>query len=154
MTETFVRSRDGFLSGKIPQGWYSGTEDFLGTALTLLLISDAADATLSVKVLVPDQLTAKQLDHAGIELLGRISASSRFDDNETTIPELREFDLKGREYCSYEYTKGIVRQRVVVFISKGRYYECEIRGGKKNWTESDYVRLFRTQQTFLSSLTY
>ena len=154
MTNTTVRSRDGLLNGKIPQGWFSATEDSLGTALTMLLISDAAGATLSVKEIKLDRISARQTEELGLALLASISASSRLVGSGTTASELQAFEVHNKKFCSYELTEGVIRVRVVVFSAKGKYYECEARGGSNDWNGEQYTSICTTQQTFLSSLTY
>ena len=154
MTNTFVRSRDGLLDGKIPQGWFSATEDSLGTALTMLLISDATRATLAVKEIKLDRISLRQTQERGLALLARISASSRLAGSGTTASELQEFSLHSNKFCGYELMEGPTRTRVVVFFAKGRYYECEAQGGGKNLNKEQYTLIFSTQQTFLSSLSF
>lgn len=154
MTEFNVRSRDGLLNGKIPLGWFSATGDSLGTAVTLLLISDAAEATLSIKEIKLDLRSVRRIEEEGLALLARISAAARVERTGVIASEPQEFKLQEKTFCSYELTEGNTRTRLAVFSTKGKYYECEVRGENRNWTGERYARLFTAQQTFLSSLTY
>ena len=154
MTDTVVRSRDGVLRGKIPQGWFSATEDSLGSAATLLLISDIGGTTITVTPIILDILAFEHIQSHGLPLLAGISASSRSEEPGAVTTEPQEFELRGRKFCSYEITKGPARSRIVVFSVKGKYYECEARGGENGISSERVVRLFTAQQSFLSSLEF
>jgi hypothetical protein len=154
MTDIVVNSRDGVLHGKIPQGWFSITEDSLGSGVTLLLINDVSGATLSVTTLILDNLALQHTQSHGLMLLARISASSRSQEAGVTIADPQEFELHGKKLCSYEVTKATMSSRVVVFSVRGGYYECEVRGGANDRGRENVARLFTTQQSFLSSLSF
>ena len=153
LTETTVRSRDGILTGKIPGGWYSATEDSLGTGASLILINDNADAVLSIKEIIPDRLTSLRVERDGLTLLANIGLSSRRETAGASTTEPREFELRGTKYCGYELS-GATRTRFVLFRARGKYYECEARGGKRGLSGESYTSLFTAQQSFLSSLTF
>ena len=154
LTETTVRSRDGILTGKIPGGWYSATEDSLGTGASLILINDNADAVLSIKEIIPDRLTSQRVERDGLTLLANVGLSSRRETGGAATTEPREFELRGMNYCGYELSGADTRARVVLFRARGKYYECEARGGKRGLSGESYTNLFTAQQTFLSSLTF
>ncbi|HTK81617.1 MAG TPA: hypothetical protein VL633_04950 [Bacteroidota bacterium] len=154
MTETTVRSRDGILTGKIPGGWYSATEDSLGTGASLILINDNTDAVLSIKELIPDRLTSQRVERDGLALLANVGMSSRRETGGAATTEPREFELRGIQYCSYELSGADIRARVVLFRARGKYYECEARGGRRGLSGETYNNLFTAQQTFLGSLTF
>jgi hypothetical protein len=153
MSQTPVQSRDGLLRGTVPEGWYSATEDSLGTAVTLLLIRDPADAVISVRSLVPDALTAREIQRKGIELLAQISASARSGEPGESVSDLQKFQMGGTAYCGYEAVRDGLRERVVVFTVKGHCYECAVRGDA-HWSDEQYRRAFTAQQAFLSSLAF
>ena len=152
LSNSIVHSRDGVLSCSIPQGWFSSTEDSLGTKLTIFLMNDDITATLVVKELKLDPLSLQQVELQGLKLLARLSASFHSEDSRIVLPELQEFELRGNKFCSYELSQGENRARVVVFSAKGRYYECEARASHNNWTGEQYTRMFKAQQSLLASL--
>jgi hypothetical protein len=154
MTDVVVNSRDGVLHGKIPQGWFSATEDSLGSGVTLILIHDTSGATLTVTPVILDFLALHHIQSHGLILLAGISASARSKDAGATLPEPQEFELRGKKFCSYEITSGNLSSRIVVFSVKGKYYECEVRGGANDRGKEELARLFTTQQSFLSSLEF
>ena len=154
LTGSMVQGRDGLLSGKIPQGWFSVTEDSLASALSILLIQSETKATLSVRELKLDRRAIQQVGKDGLPLLARISAASRDVPSKGAASDPQEFELHGKRFCAYEISGGSSRSRVVIFSAKGRYFECEARGGNSGWQNEGYNRLFSTQQSFLSSFTY
>jgi hypothetical protein len=154
MTDVGVNSRDGVLRGKVPQGWFSATEDSLGSAVTLLLIHEISGATLTVTTVILDNLALQHIQSHGLTLLARISAAARSQEVDVTVTESVEFELRGKKFCSYEITKGTMSSRVVVFSVEGRYYECEVRGGVNDAGRENLTRLFAAQQSFLASLAF
>ena len=154
MTDVAVSSRDGVLHGKIPQGWFSATEDSLGSAVTILLINDTGGATLTVTSVILDSLALQHIQSHGLVLLARISASARLREADVTVAESQEFEIRGKKFCGYETTKGVMSSRVVVFSREGKYYECEVRGGANDKGRENLIRLFTAQQSFLASLAF
>ena len=130
MTDVLVNSRDGVLHGKIPQGWFSATEDSLGSGVTLILIHDISGATLTVTPVILDFLALHHIQSHGLILLAGISASARSKDAGATLSEPQEFELRGKKFCSYEITSGNLSSRIVVFSVKGKYYECKYGEGQ------------------------
>lgn len=154
LTGDIVRSRDGILSGNIPRGWFSSTDDSLGGALTILLMTDEVSATLTVKELRLDRLTAEQVNTRGLKLLAFLSGSFHDERTGRSTIEPQEFELQGKKFCSYEIADERSRKRVAVFSAKGKYYECEAGALRSSGGGEAYARTFTAQQTFLSSLTY
>jgi len=154
LTNEWFHSRDGKLGGKVPEGWFTSTEDTLAPALTVWLIKEDFSAVLTIKELKLDQLTIQQVKKEGLELLARLSSRFQTENipGQTIAPQ--EFEVRGKKYCSYEIGAGSQRKRMVVFTSGGKYYECEARAMKGIWTATELTRLFITQQTVLSSLIY
>ncbi|HJW29753.1 MAG TPA: hypothetical protein VJ508_11005 [Saprospiraceae bacterium] len=154
MTDVAVNSRDGVLRGRVPQGWFSATEDSLGSAVTLLLIHDIGGATLTVTPVILDNLALQHIQNHGLMLLARISASVRSREADVTVTESQEFEIRGKKFCGYETTGGVMSSRVVVFSRGGKYYECEVRGGANDKGRENLTRLFTAQQSFLASLAF
>lgn len=154
LSKEAFRSRDGLFSGWIPQGWFSSTDDSLAPALAVWLLRDDFAAGVSVKELHIDPSTASRIDQGGLKLLALASAGLHPDIPATPAVEPKEFDLKGRTFCGYEYSGEGKLGRVVVFTARGRYFECEARPLKGRWTPADAARLYSVQQTMLSGLTF
>ena len=154
LTQEVFRSRDGVLSGRVPQGWFSSTEDTLAFALTAWLIKDDLSASLSLRVLHLDRLSAERVSREGLNLLATISAAFRVDQGSVPVTGAREFEIRGRKYCGYELGDGPDRQRVVLFSARGIYYECEARLVKGRSASEDILHVFSAQQTLLASLTF
>ena len=154
MTNELFRSHDGMLGGRVPQGWFTSTEDTLAPALAVWLIREDFSAALTMKELKLNPLTIQQVKKEGLELLARLSSRFQAENisGQTITPQ--EFEIRGKKYCSYEIGAGSERRRIVVFAAGGKYYECEARTMKGIWSATELTYLFITQQTVLSSLTY
>lgn len=154
LTQGLFHSRDGAFSGRIPDGWFSSTDDTLASALVAWLIKDDFTATFGVREIHIDQTTARQINDEGLPLLAYISSGMQGEDLTGAMTEPEEFELRGRKHCSYELSLGGMRKRVVLFAAKGKYYECETAAVKGVWTANDLKRLFTLQQTVLASLSF
>jgi len=155
LTNQVLHSRDGMFTGKIPQGWFSSTDDTLAPALTAWLVRNDFSATLAVKEFTLDRLTTQQVEKEGLKLLARLSAGFR-EESMSRANDLHcvEFEMRGKKFCSFEIVDGIKRTRVVVFAVKGKFYECEAMAVKGPWTANDFTKLFIAQQSFLSSMSF
>lgn len=154
LTRESFRSRDGVLSARVPEGWFSTTSDTLAPSLVAWLIRDDFAATLAVRELKLDRLAASRVEKEGMRLLALISAGMQQEGAKASSPEFREFELRGTKFCGYETGGGIVRKRVVVFSARGKFYECEAQPVKGTWTSADVARVFTAQQTLLWSMTF
>ena len=152
LTESTLRSRDGVFTGRIPVGWFSSTEDSLGSSLTAWLTKEDYSATLAVKELKLDFLAARRVQKEGLELLAYLNAL--MEGTMQPTGEIKQFQFAGRKYASYELSQGTNSSRVVVFIAKGRFYACTARTVKGSISLEETLNLFRAQQTFVTSLDY
>lgn len=154
LTQESFRSRDGILNGRVPQGWFSSTDDTLGSALTAWFIRDDLSASLSLKELKLDRLTSQRVTSEGLKLLAHLSAL--FHVTQNAIPEIKpeEFEMQGKKYCAYECGLDRDKCRIVVFAAGGKYYECEARAVKGTWSTNDFNSIFSVQQTLLASLSF
>ena len=152
LTDQIFQSRDGMFSGKIPRGWFSSTDDSLGSALNALLIKEDFSATLTLKELKLDRTAAEQVRKQGLPLLARLGSLFRHDIALNGELKTTEFELKGKKFCSYEQSSRERAGRVIVFVSKGKYYECEVKPAKGQWSAEEMKRMFTMQQTVLASL--
>jgi hypothetical protein len=151
--ESFT-SRDGVMSGRVPQGWFSETDDTLGAAMVAWFVRDDLSASLALKEIALDRRAAERVSKEGLSLLAKLSAAFRPMPPSAEMPEPVEFQLAGRPYCAYETGAGVEKRRTVVFEAKGKYYECETRPVKGRWEERDLRNIFSVQQSFLASLRY
>ena len=156
LTKESFRSRDGVLKGQIPQGWVSASEDTLAPALMAWLIKEDFSATLAVEELRLDARSRRRVEEEGLKLLAHLSLS--FPQRTLSQPKVldppKEFNMRGKQVCSYEVESGGERRRVVVFSAKGRFYECKAIAVKGKTSPQEVVRLYTAQQTLLSSLTF
>lgn len=154
LSSDFFHSHDGALTGKLPQGWFASTDDSIVSSLTVWLIREDFSATLSIKELTLDQRTEQQVRQNGLKLLANVSAGFQSDHATEAGIDPKEFDIDGKQFCSYEIGSAMARKRIVVFMARGKYYECEARAVKGNWTADDLNRMFSIQQSVLGSLSY
>ena len=154
LTKELFRSRDGILTGKVPQGWYSSSDDTLAPALILWLIREDFSAALTVREIKLDRLSVQHVEKEGLELLAQMSVGLHDENLPAKEIETQEFKINEKKFCSYEVGSGVNRKRLIVFATKRKNYECEARPLKGIWTGTDLARLFTTQQTVLSSLNF
>jgi hypothetical protein len=147
-------SRDGLLTGRVPEGWFSAADDTLGAASAAWFVREDLSASLALNEIAADRLVTERVAHGGLLLVARLSAAFRAVPLSAPPPEPLEFQLAGRAYCSYELGSGVEKRRIVVFAAKGKYYECEARPVKGRWAEEDLRKIFSVQQSFLASLRY
>ena len=156
LTKESFRSRDGMLGGRVPQGWFSINEDTLAPALMAWIVKEDFSATLALKVLQLDSLSALRVEKDGLKLLAHLSFALHNNNpgnvNQAINP--KEFKIHDRKFCSYELNDGTSWKRVVVFATRGKYYECETMSMKQPQSKEEIKDIFTAQQTLLSSLTF
>jgi hypothetical protein len=154
-SESFL-SRDSIFTGLVPRGWFYSSEDSLAPACAAWVVKEDFSATLAVRELHLDTLTAERVRKEGLGLLAKISMASQSDDPASidNDNELKVYKMRKREYCGYEVTENNIRKRVVVFTAVGRYYECVAVPAKKSTSQDELTKMFTAQQTFLSSLRF
>ena len=152
LTEETFRTRDGMLSGRIPVGWFSSTEDSIAPALTAWLIKEDFSATLMMKELKLDALSTEQVKKQGLKLLAYLASGLEEEHSSGEAIEPKEFEMHGRKFCSYETRVGENRKRSVVFAARGKFYDCEASVAKGRWSDEEIKKMFTAQQTLLSSL--
>ncbi len=154
LSDDVFHSRDGVLTGKIPQGWFSSLEDTLTPALTAWIVKNDLTASLSLKILSLDRLSAQRVLNEGVMLLAHISAAFHGEALHVQASELKEFEFRGKKYCGYELGDGSGRRRIVVFTARSRFYECEARVFGASRSDGELPSVFSAQQTLLSSLRF
>jgi hypothetical protein len=151
LTQGLFHSRDGVLTGKIPQGWFSSTEDTLAPALTVWLIKEDFSAAMAVRELKLDKTSAERVRSEGLKLLAMIS-SGLHEEGMQPGSEPREFELRGKKFCGYELSGS--SSRIVVFAVAGRYYECQTAGLNRRWSRDEAHSAYNVQQSVLASLAF
>ena len=126
----------------------------LAPALAAWLIKDDFSAALSLRELKLDPLTTKSVQDDGLSLLASISYGLNGDGTPMRDNQLQEFTYGDKRYVGYEIGSGSQSKRIVVFSSRGRYYECEVRAITGTWTLPEMNRLFTIQQSVLASLNF
>lgn len=154
LTGEIFQSRDGLLKGKVPLGWFISADDTLAPSLSVWLLREDINATMIVRELIVDSLTAARIKSDGLELLAVLSAGYQGLKIGSDIINLEEYSLAGEKYCSYEAGAENDRRRVVVFKARGRYYECEARILNGDRGTNRLRELFSVQQSVLASLIY
>jgi hypothetical protein len=152
LTPEIFRTRDGNLTGHVPQGWFCSTDDTLAPALAAWLIKDDFSAALSIRELKLDALTIKCVQEEGLPLLASISYGMNGDGSSIRDNQLQKFSYGTKQYAGYEIGSGTQTKRIIVFSAHGKYYECEIRVTSGTWTPQEMNRLFTIQQSVLASL--
>ena len=156
LTEQTFRSRDGVFTCKVPQGWFTSSGDTIVPAVVAWLMKDDLSATMGVKEINLDRAAARRVEEDGLEFLATMSAALRQGDASapSVVVAPKEFEMRGRKFCSYETGGNGKRTRVVVFSAKGRYYECQAEQVNGAGSANDLVKMFTAQQTFLASMTF
>jgi len=154
MTSEVFQSHDGMLRGRVPSGWFISADDTIAPSLSVWLLREDISATMTVRELNVDSLTAARIKKEGLELLAILSAGYQGLKAGTDITNLKEYSLAGKIFCSYETGPENDRRRVVVFRARGKYFECEARILNGNRGSERLQELFTVQQSVLASLTY
>jgi len=154
LTPEIFHTRDGVITGRVPQGWFCSTDDTLAPALTAWLIKDDFTAVLSFRELNLDPATRKNVEHEGLSLLASISLGMNGGDATVKNNKLQEFSYGDKKYSGYELGAGSRCKRIVVFSAGGKYYECEARAANGNWAPPEIKRLFTIQQSVLAALRF
>lgn len=139
-------------TGRIPEGWFSSTEDSLASSLNAWLIREDYSATMSVKELILDKLSSERVRHDGLKLLSGLNAA--LEHHEQTVRPPEEFRLNGHLYCGYEFRSDSTEGRAVVFMAQEKYYACTAQRLKGTPSREELENLFRAQQTLLTTLRY
>lgn len=154
LTPEIFRSRDGNLTGRVPHGWFCSLDDTLAPALAAWLIKDDFSAALTFREVKLDPLTVTNVRKEGLSLLASISYGMNGGDGAVSKDRLQEFAYGSKQYVGYEIGTGTRSRRIVVFTSRGKYYECEIKAVTENWAPAEMNRLFTIQQSVLASLNF
>jgi hypothetical protein len=147
LSNVVVRSADGTLAARAPEGWTAQAPGALPPGMLAVLRSPDGSATLRFREISLDRLTGQRVRGEGLALLARLSAAFRSGAVPGDGLSLREEDLGERKVCGYEWTKGEVWSGVLVTMIGARAYECEASG-----PPAQAVRTGEAQRAFLASV--
>lgn len=154
LTKEIFYSRDGMLSGRIPQGWFMSIDDTLAPSLSVWLLKEDLTATIVIRELILDSLTIEHVRRKGLKILAAVSAAYHNIDIGKSKKVFYLYKLGKKDLCSFEHSEGNKHSRVVVFAFNNRYYECEARILKGEWKSEDIKSLYSAQETVLYTLVY
>ncbi len=146
--------RNAPVQGRVPQGWFNSTEDTLTPTLSAWLLARDYSASISIREMQLDLRTRTEVQDEGLDLLARLSMTFRSAEKGGTFSEPESFTLGGKSFSSYEVVTPGKRARVVVFAAANRYFECEAAPAAPTATATDAQRIFRIQQSVVSSLNF
>jgi hypothetical protein len=109
------------------------------------------DAAMILRELKPAASAKSALSEEDVCVLGNISMQNKLgtDDNERRILRLPAAIGDGKDFCFYIYSENSLLRRVVVFRSKLRIYEVELRQNSGSLALSSVVD---DQMAFIKSL--
>lgn len=151
LSNEIVRSADGGLLARLPQGWSSGGHDTLPPGVAAWLVSEDRSGVIALRELSLDRLTTQRVRQEGLTLLARLSFAFRTDSAHPAekVP-LTEYSLGETKVCAYELVAGGAWKSVLVTGMGGKYYECEATTA--NRAPEATRRLAEAQRAFLGSL--
>lgn len=154
LTKEIFYSRDGTLSGRVPQDWFISSDDTLAPSLSVWLLKEDLSATIVIRELILDSLTVENVRRKGLKILAAVSAAYHNIDIVKSKIVFQQYKLGTKDLCSFENGEGKKHSRFVVFAINKRYYECEARFLKEDWKLEDIETLHSAQETVLYTLVY
>jgi hypothetical protein len=154
MTTDVFSSRDGTLTGFIPEGWFSSVDDTLAPALAAWLTRNDFGATITLREIHLDAATSRRVSERGMKPLLFAAAGMTAGDAVKPLAEPLEFEIRGIKFCGGEFSSDPGPTRLVVFGTRGKFYECQAAKTKGIWSADDFRKLFTVQQSVLSTIRY
>ena len=156
LTEQSFQSADGLLQGRVPKGWFVSTDNEIAPQLLAWLTREDYAATLAFQEIFLDRDAANRIGNKGLSLLAELSFRLKVAEEPGAIMASppREFSLRGKNFCGYEYLPGVQRppRGVVVFRIRDRCFESVALPSHDTFTPRELEVLFNTQQAVLASL--
>ena len=125
----------------VPEGWSAVSDGGKGSSPELFFTKNDGDAALILRELKPAASAKRPLSEEDVCVLGNISMQNKLgaDGNERRI--LRPPSVIGdeKEFCVYVYSENSLLRRVVVFRSKSKIYEVELRQNSESLPLSSVV---------------
>lgn len=157
MTDEVAKSLNNDLQVNIPKGWFATSDESNAPHLLIWLVREGYGATMAITEIKADANTGRRLEREGLKTLAGISfalKSERAKGKAEMVTKPREFKLRGRKFCSYEYSTdgGKTVVRVVVFNTGKRLYDFSAVPAEKEGVKVDPQHLFIIQQSVLNSM--
>ena len=135
----------------VPAGWSSVSDGWKSSPSELLLVKNDGDAAMILRELKPAESAKIPLSEEDVCVLGNISMQNKLggDGNDRRILRLPSAIGDGKEFCVYIYSENSLLRRVVVFRSKSKIYEVELRQNSEFLALSSVVE---AQMAFVKSL--
>jgi len=135
----------------VPAGWSAVSDGGKSSPSELLLAKNDGDAAMTLRELKPAESAKSSLSEEDVCVLGNISMQNKLgaDGNDRRILRLPSAIGDGKEFCVYIYSENSLLRRVVVFRSRSKIYEVELRQNTESLVLSSVVE---AQMAFVKSL--
>ena len=151
LTNEIAKSQTSQLSVKIPQGWFTATDNECN-CIDLWLIKNDYSETLNF---VPLNIDSKTFSNSGNDkLLSALQASkdfkiAKYGKSLKGFTDEEQFELNKKQFAAYQYIDDAGRNvRVVVFEHGSKFYEVSAVPLKTN----NLPELYKIQNSVLSSI--
>lgn len=151
LTNEIAESKTTRLSVKIPQGWFTATDNECN-CIDLWLIKDDYSETLNFVSLNLDTKSRREPGSDGLSAALQASKDfkiAKYGKSLKGFTDEKHFDLNKKQFAAYQYIDDAERNiRVVVFEYGSKFYEVSAISLKtKNLSE-----LYKIQNSVLSSI--
>jgi hypothetical protein len=153
-SQEYFTSRNGLLRYKLPIGWLNATNDSLSSNNTIWLVRSDFAVTLSVKEVVIDAETRREVQRMGLKRIAELMLALASGERGVSVVNPPQLANVGRgAACTYEYMTGHPNDRVhVVLIDTGTVvYEMSMLMTEKASSTADVVLL---QEAFVRNLSW
>jgi hypothetical protein len=135
----------------VPAGWSAVSDGGKSSPSELFLTKNDGGAAMMLRELKPAASAKSPLSEEDVCVLGNISMQNKLgaDSNDLRILRLPSVIGDGKEFCVYIYSENSLLRRVVVFRSKSKIYEVELRQNSESLALSSVVE---AQMAFVKSL--
>jgi hypothetical protein len=135
----------------VPAGWSAVPEGENSSFPELFFTKNDGGASMSLRELKAAASAKNLLSEEDVCVLGNISMQSKLGANSNDLRVLRLPTAigDGKQFCVYVYSENSLLRRVVVFRSKSKIYEVELRQNSESLAMSSVVD---AQMAFVKSL--
>ena len=125
----------------VPAGWSAVSDGGKSSPSELFLTKNDGDAAMILRELKPAASAKSPLSEEDVCVLGNISMQNKLgaDNNDRRILRLPSVIGDGKKFCVYIYSENSLLRRVVVFRSKSKIYEVELRQNRESLVLSSVV---------------
>ena len=151
LTNEIAKSQTSQLSVKIPQGWFTATDNECN-CIDLWLIKNDYSETLNFVSLNLDMKSLHEMSNDGLSSAVRASKDfkiAKYGKSLKRFTDEKHFELNKKQFAAYQYIDDAGRNiRVVVFEYGPKFYEVSAIPLKSN----DLSELYKIQNSVLSSI--